>query len=86
MNRLDKNIQEAVTALTERPMLAADAERILISYDLMQGEWDPFQPASFADAISAILDRVSVPLEDYDLIAGRSVERELTEEEEAKFA
>ena len=37
MNRLQQNIEEAVTALTERPMLAADAERILIAHDLMQG-------------------------------------------------
>jgi len=86
MNRLNQNIREAVTALTEKPLLAADAERILIAYDLMQGNLGQPQPVRFADAVSAILDRVSVPLEEYDLIAGRAVTRELTDEEEEKFA
>lgn len=85
MNRLQQNIAEAVTALTEKPMFAADAERILIAHDLMQGNLGQPQPVRFADAVSAILDRVSVPLEDWDLIAGRSVQRELTEDEESLF-
>ena len=43
------------------------------------------QPVRFSGYLSAILDRVSVPLEDYDLIAGRAVVRELTDEEEEIF-
>jgi len=39
------------------------------------------QPARFAWALSELLRRVSVPLEPYDLIAGRCVDRELSEEE-----
>ena len=85
MKRLQRNIDEAITALTEKPMFAADAERILIAYDLMGEDVSLPQPVRFARALSAILDRVSVPIEEYDLIAGRSVQRELTDEEEEKF-
>ena len=48
MNRLQQNIAEAVTALTEKPMFAADAERILIAHDLMQGNLGQPQPVRFA--------------------------------------
>lgn len=80
-----RNIDEAARALTEKPMLAADAERILIAHDLMDLDADLPQPVRFARALTAILDRVSVPLEEYDLIAGRSVQRLLSDEEEEKF-
>lgn len=85
MNRMQQNVAEAVTALTERPMFAADAERILIAYDIKEDFVGYPQPVRFSGYLSAILDRVSVPLEDYDLIAGRVVIRELTEEEEKIF-
>ncbi len=85
MNRLHQNITEAVTALTERPMFAADAERILIAYDIKEDYVGLPQPVRFSGYLSAILDRVSVPLEDNDLIAGRAVVRELTDEEEEIF-
>ena len=83
--RVLRNIDEAARALTEKPMLAADAERILIAHDLMDLDADLPQPVRFARALTAILDRVSVPLEEYDLIAGRSVQRLLSDEEEEKF-
>ena len=82
MNRMQKNINEVVSVLTERPIHAADVERILIAYDIREDYIGFSQPARFAGYLSSILDRVSVPLEDYDLIAGRSVIRELTDEEE----
>ena len=85
MYQLQQNITEAIAALTEKPMFASDAERILIAYDLAQHPSDQPQPMRFADAVCTILDRVSVPLEDYDLIAGRSIQRELTDEEEVIF-
>lgn len=85
MKRLQRNIDEAITALTEKPMFAADAERILIAHELMGEDASMPQPVRFARALSAILDRVSVPIEEYDLIAGRVVQRELTDEEEEKF-
>ena len=85
MNRMQRNIDEAVEVLTERPMLAADAERILIAYDIKDEHTESAQPARFAAFLSTMLDRVSVPLEDYDLIAGRSVIRELTDAEEVIY-
>jgi len=85
MNRMQQNVSEAVTVLTERPMFAADAERILIAYDIKEDFVGCPQPVRFAGYLSAVLDRVSVPLEDYDLIAGRAVIRELNEEEEEVF-
>ena len=86
MEKLRRNIDEARAALTEKPIYAADAERILIAHSLMGKNADEPQPVRFARAMSEILDRVSVPLEDYDLIAGRVVHRELDDEEEEIFA
>ena len=85
LNRMQRNIDEAVDVLTERPLLAADAERILIAYDIKDEHTESAQPARFAVFLSTMLDRVSVPLEDYDLIAGRSVIRELTDAEEVIY-
>ena len=85
MNQLQKNIDEAVTALTERPMHAADAERILIAYDIKEDFAGCPQTVRFAHFLSSMLDRVSVPLEDYDLIAGRTIIREMTDEEECIY-
>ena len=86
MAELLNNINEARAALTEKPLYAADAERILIAHSLMGKNSDEPQPVRFARAMSAILDRVSVPLEEYDVIAGRVVHKELTDEEEILFA
>ena len=85
MDRMQKNIDEAVSALTERPMYASDAERILIVYDIKDDYAGYPQPVRFAEYLSAMLDRVSVPLEEQDLIAGRTVVRELTDAEEAVY-
>ena len=82
---MEPNLREAERALTEKPMLAADAERIRIAHGLISLDQNSPQPQRFADALSALLDGVSVPLEDYDLIAGRSVQRELTDAEEEMF-
>ena len=63
MNRMQISIDEAAAILTERPMLAADAERILIAYDIKDDYAESPQPVRFAYFLSALLDRVSVPLE-----------------------
>lgn len=82
MKTYAKNVEEAISALTERPMLAADAERITIAHSLLNEEPSLPQPVRFARAVAALLDGVSVPIESHDLIAGRSVQRELTDDEE----
>ena len=82
---LKQNIAEAVHALTEKPLLATSAERLLILNELKSQRKDLPQPERFAWALAELLSRVSVPLDDHDMIAGRCVDRELSEEEEAIF-
>ena len=85
MERMRINIDEAITALTERPMKAADAERIAVAHAIKDELTGYPQPERFSRYLSAMLDRVSVPLESHDLIAGRAVIRELTAEEEILY-
>ena len=83
---MNRNIEEAKRALTEKPLLSTSAERFLILYELKDAFLELPHPLRFAKILSLLLERVSTPLEDYDLIAGRCVDRELTDEEEALFA
>lgn len=85
MKDMKKNIVEAKLSLTEKPLFATSAERILILDELKSQHKELPQPTRFAWALSELLSRVSVPLCDHDLIAGRCVDRELTAEEEAIF-
>ncbi len=85
MDLTQQNIQEAMAALTDKPMLATSAERILILDEIKSSYHDLPQPMIFAKTLSTLLSRVSTPLQEYDLIAGRCVDRELTEEEEAIY-
>ena len=82
MTDLTKNIAEAERALVEKPLFATSAERVAILDELKSTHKEDPQPKRFAYFLSTLLSRVSVPLEDYDLIAGRCVDRELTPEEE----
>ena len=82
---LSQNIQEAVLALTQKPLRATSAERFLI-YDEIKGKnKDAPQPVRFARMLAELLDRVSTPVAPHDLIAGRCIDRELTADEEARF-
>lgn len=83
---LTLNINEAKQALTEKPMLATSVERVMILNEIKShhAEWP--QPKRFAYLLAQLLSRVSTPLEPYDLIAGRCVDRLLTAEEEETFA
>ena len=80
-----QNIEEAKRALTEKPLLATSIERFLILNELKSSYKELPQPLRFSKILSQLLSRVSVPLEKYDFIAGRCVDRELSEEEEALF-
>ena len=80
-----RNIMEADRALVEKPLLATSAERILILNEIKNKYDHLCQPLRFAATLSELLDRVSAPVEPWDLIAGRCVDRELTAEEEALF-
>jgi formate C-acetyltransferase len=80
------NISEAKRALTEKPILSTSAERFLILDEIKSLYKELPQPRRSAKFLSILLSRVSTPVEPHDLIAGRCVDRLLTEEEEARFA
>ncbi len=80
-----KNIIEAKEALVSKPIFAVTAERFLILNEIKSKYNDLPQPKQFAKVIAELLSRVSTPVKDYDLIAGRTVDRELTDEEEICF-
>lgn len=80
-----RNVQEAEWALTQKPLLATSAERFLILDEIKSQYAELPQPLRFAKFLSILLDRVSVPVEKYDLIAGRCVDRELTSAEEQQY-
>ncbi|MBQ6947065.1 MAG: hypothetical protein IJN42_03370, partial [Clostridia bacterium] len=81
----DIRIKEAVAALTEQAMFATSAERFLIFNEIKSEYKELPQPKRCARFLRELLSRVSQPLESYDLIAVRCVNRELSEEEEAEF-
>lgn len=80
-----KNIEEAKCSLTEKPLFATSVERFLILNELKTSYLELPHPLRFAKILSILLERISTPLEEYDLIAGRCVDRELTPEEETLF-
>ena len=82
---LTKNIKEAERELNSRPLRATTAELLLLQWELKDRYNDEPQPLRYGIYLDEILQRVSVPLEKYDLIAGRSVHRELSAEEEEIF-
>lgn len=77
------NIREAEFLLENKSVKAAAAERILILNEIMGKNKDKPQPIRFSMMLSELLQRVSVPIEEYDLIAGRALDRELSDDEEA---
>ncbi|NLG14364.1 MAG: hypothetical protein GX561_09200 [Lentisphaerae bacterium] len=83
---LSKNVDEARDALINKPLKATAIERIRVCDDMES--WDCAelpQPLRLARLLTAMLSRVSIPIEPHDLLVGRSVERELNEEEEALY-
>lgn len=82
---MERNIQEAMWSLTQKPIFATSAERFLILNELKSSHRELPQPLRFSRILGELLSRVSVPLEAYDLIAGRCVDRELTADEEELF-
>lgn len=79
------NVAEAERALVEKPMFATASERFLILDEIKSSYKHLPQPLCFSKTLSVLLSRVSVPLESYDRIAGRMVDRELDAAEEARF-
>ena len=82
---MQKNIEEATRTLCEKPLFATSVERFKIMNEIKSLHKDLPQPMRFARLLSMFLSRVSVPICEYDLIAGRCVDRELSAEEEREF-
>ena len=80
-----RNIEEARLSLTQKPLFATSAERFLILNDLKSSYKELPQPKRFSKIFSLLLSRVSTPIENHDLIAGRSVDRVLSDAEEELF-
>lgn len=79
------NVHEAKNALEQKPMMAVTAERFII-LDKIKSQYKQLpQPLRFAKFMQLLLSQVSVPLKDCDVIAGRTVDRLLTEAEEKRF-
>ena len=82
---MKQNIDEAKKSLTQKPIFATSAERFLILNEVKSSYKELPQPLRFSKILSILLSRVSVPVKEYDLIVGRCVDRELTEQEERLF-
>jgi len=82
---MQPNIEEVKRALTEKPLFATSAERFLILDRIKSSYRELPQPLRFSKTLSTLLSEVSTPLASYDLIAGRCVDRELSDSEEAQF-
>ena len=82
---MQKNIEEARCTLCEKPLFATSVERFKIMNEIKSLHKELPQPMRFARILSMFLSRVSVPICEYDLIAGRCVDRELSAEEEIEF-
>ncbi len=85
MKMIEKSIQEAQNILVEKPLLATSVERIIILDDIKSRYKELPHPLRFSKHLSILLSRVSLPLQEHDLIAGRCVDRELSDAEEAVF-
>lgn len=81
-----KNVEEALLALSQKPIFATSVERFKIMNDIKSQYKDLPQPKRFSRLLGEFLSRVSTPIEKHDIIAGRCVDRELTEEEEVEFS
>ena len=85
MSDISKNISEAERSLTEKPMFATSAERIMILNENKELYYELPQPLRFSKILSILLGNVSTPVEGHDLILGRCVDRELNGSEEELF-
>ena len=85
MNKTAVNINEAHLSLTEKPLNATSVERFII-LNRIKSDWKELpSPLRFSKFLSTLLSEVSVPVKPHDLIAGRCVDRVLTDEEEKEF-
>lgn len=79
------NVEEAIAALTEKPLKTTSFQRIKLLGDIKNACFGLPQPLAFAKAMSYLLENVDTPVCDTDVIAGRYVDKVLTKEEEEYF-
>jgi len=79
------NVLEAITALRDRPVFSTFYERVTLSNELKSLYKDMPQPKRMGKILGEFLKKVSIPLEKYDLFAGRIAVKELTDDEETDF-
>lgn len=79
------NVEEARLALTEKPLKATSINRIKILHNLKNKYTHLLQPLRFAAVMSDFLNEIDVPLAENDIIAGRYVDKPLSEEEEKLY-
>jgi len=85
VKNMSVNVMEAERALVEKPMLATTVESIMILNEIKSCYRELPKTLRFSKFMTELLSRVSLPLEEYDIIAGRTVDRILTEDEEKIF-
>ena len=82
---MKRNIDEAIRALTEKPIFSVTYERFFIM-DRIKSDYTGLpQPLKFSRILTTLLSEVSTPIKEYDLIAGRALDRELSPEEDIRF-
>ena len=79
------NIEEAIAALTQKPLKSTSFQRIKALGEAKEQCAGLPQPLAFAKAMRCLLESVDVPVSDSDVIAGRYVDKVLTDEEEEYF-
>ena len=79
-------IEETVEAGRNKPINSTQIERIKLIYNYGEKIQNLCQPLRLAYMCYHITENVSCPVEEYDILLGRVVDRVLTEEEEAWFS
>lgn len=79
------NINEALKALTEKPLKSTSFDRVRLLGEMRDNYKDLPQPERFGKIMYDFLDKVEIPLVRGDLIAGRASDKLLSDEEEEYF-
>ncbi len=77
---------EAIKALTEKPIVTYTAERVRLWSEIVSSTDDTLcQPLKMGGGMKKFLEKVSIPINENDLLIGRETEESFTAEEEKEF-
>ena len=82
---LTDRVEEATTSLRDKHVRSTTLERVVLTWEahrLVQGLPQPLQ---LGRGVEYLLDRISLPIADHDLLLGRITERVPDADEEAFF-